>query len=71
MTVVTNFAGLRIVQSEHLVRETPIFPDKKRSKRRDRRTRARYGGLTRWSPYTMTMGDTIYMHPSIYRRLQA
>ena len=65
-----SFSGLNVVVSEHAHEMVPIFPDKKRSKRRNRRVRGKYGRLDRMNPVTFKTPHGLVVHPRIYSELK-
>lgn len=64
------FGGIPIRVSDQAYEMVPIFPDKKRSKRRDRRVIGKYGRLDRLTPLSYQTPFGFVCHPKIYRQLQ-
>lgn len=71
MAMGNAFAGTRVTTSAECYEMVPIFPDKKRSKRRMRRTRGRFGRLDRMQPTAYQTPYGLVMHPMLYDRLKA
>ena len=65
------FSGVNIIQSSECYEMVPLFPDKKRSKRRDRRVRGKYGRLDRMHPLAYNTPHGMVMHPILYAKLKA
>ena len=65
-----TFSGVKITQSNACYEMIPIFPDKKRSKRRDRRVRGKYGRLDRMNPLAYNTPHGMVMHPTLYAKLK-
>ena len=66
----TAFGRINIVTSEHAYEMVPIFPDKPRTKRRLRRTRARFGRTDRMSQLVYKTPYGFVMHPKLYAELK-
>ena len=69
-TPIGAFSGVKITQSSACYEMVPLFPDKKRSKRRDRRVRGKYGRLDRMNPLTYKTPFGFVMHPILYAKLK-
>ena len=65
-----TFSGVKIIQSSGCYEMVPLFPDKKRSKRRDRRVRGKYGRLDRMNPLAYQTPMGMVMHPILYAKLK-
>jgi hypothetical protein len=63
-------AGMPVIQSVHMTKTVPLFPEKKRTKRRMRRVIGKYGSWTREAPCYMIYDRSIIAHPAIYARLR-
>lgn len=66
-----TFGGLPVIETAAAVREVWIFPDKKRSKRRDRRVIGKYGSLTQIRPAAIQWQGRWMIHPKIMDQLRA
>lgn len=64
------FSGIKIIQSTEAYEIVPLFPDKKRSKRRDRRVRGKYGRLDRMNPLAYKTPNGMVIHPILYQKLK-
>lgn len=66
-----SLIGRKITVSTEAYKMVPIFPDKKRTKRRNRRTIGRFGRLDRMQPMAYETPYGIVAHPLIYSKLRA
>ena len=64
------FGGLRVIVSEHAQESFRIFPDKKRTKRRMRRLRGKWGSEYRVRPMAYRTPHGLVCHPSIAAKLR-
>ena len=64
------FGGVNITVSEYAYEMVPIFPYKKRTKRRVRRTRAKYGRIDRMNPLIFETPHGFVLHPKLYADLK-
>lgn len=71
MILPNAFQGVKITVSEACYEMVPIFPHKPRTKRRLRRTLARFGRLERMNPLAYRTPFGIVMHPVLYDQLKA
>lgn len=65
-----TFYGTKILVSAEAYEMVPIFPDKPATKRRQRRTRGKFGRLDRMKPLAYKTPFGLLVHPAIYTRLQ-
>ena len=67
---IQSFSGVKIIQSSECYEMVPIFPDKKRTKRRNRRVLGKYGRLDRMNLLAYDTPFGIVMHPILYMELK-
>lgn len=65
-----SIMGTPITISAEAYETRQIFPDKPRTKRRLRRTKAKFGRTQYNHPMAYRMGNSIVMHPTIYAALE-
>lgn len=70
MNVIGQFQGVPVVVSEHATETVPRFPDKKRTKRRMRRVRGKYGSWMVARPCAYEAMGKLIVHPLIADRLR-
>lgn len=64
-----SFTGTKIIVSAEAYEMVAIFPDKPRTKRRRRRTMAKFGRLDRMNPLAYNTPHGIIMHTKIHKAL--
>lgn len=62
--------GMKITVSENATEEFHIFPDRKRTKRGERRFRAKYGSDIRRRPCAFKTPFGLIVHPKIWAQLR-
>lgn len=65
-----TFGSTKIIVSPHAYTRKPIFPDKPRTKRRNRRTIGKFGSLTYKAPAAYETPAGLVVHPWIYAELK-
>ena len=63
--------GMNILVSEHATEKFRIFPDRKRTKRGNRRFRAKWGSDIRRRPCAYKTPFGLVVHPTLYAALRA
>ena len=66
-----TFSGVKVTQSNACYEMVPLFPDKKRTKRRNRRVLGKYGRLDRMNPLAYNTPFGMVMHPILYAKLKS
>lgn len=62
--------GVPVIASEHATEDFRIFPDKKRTKRRLRRLRAKWGSETRRRPAAFATPTAMFVHPTLLEKMK-
>lgn len=67
--IMGTFMGMQVIQSASALTTRPRFPDKKRTKRRMRRVRGKYGSWMVQVPGAFRFGGKLIVHPKIYKNM--